>query len=423
MFFNQNLQRELPRWVADGLITPENAETLRQRYPVTKNSMTQTLALLGSVLLGIGVILFFAANWEAMSRTLKIAVVVLAVLLAYGGGYYLRYVRGTYPKVGYALICLGSLLYGAAIWLIGQIFHLAPEAGSAFLLWYLGVIPVAWLFQSSFNLVLALFNLTAWFIAGHYPLSWPFLFFPLLLVLTILPPAIRKKNHFVFVLAVLAGYIWFIPLGVKLAGINYSFQLGIISLLLFSLVIYLLGQWAERRAFFAEGFLQALSFVGLFAGLAAFTFHDFLSRFGADALGAFPWLIAGTLAVIVLLKIKERQLTLRDIPLLLLLLCLLPFFPQLGESSFLLIALNVLFFILTLGAVYYGYQAKRPLLFNLGMLLFAVAVAMKYFDIFFALLPRSAFFMSGGVLLLAGSFLLEYKRRDLLKSMEEGAGQ
>lgn len=421
MSFNSDLQREMTHWTKEGLISPETEAILRQRYPVAKKSMTQTLAVLGSLLLGIGVILFFAANWGVMPRVLKVAVVVLSFTLSYSAGYYLRYVTGSYPKVGYAFICLGSILYGSSIWLIAQIFHLPAEAGMGFFLWYVGVIPVAYLFNSTFNLTLALVNLVAWFLAGHYPLGWPYLIFPLLLGGTVLPLAIRKKDWFSFTIAVIASYIWFVPLGVKLAGIEFSFQLGFTGLLLFSIILYLLVQQLKDKSFFAIDFLLGLSLAGLFVGLSPFTFNDFLRGFdGLEVLPGFSYLVAASLLIIIALKLKDKKVSLHDLPLLLLYPCLYSFAPSLYSNQFLLIGNNLVLFVIALLSIYYGYVLKRPLIFNLSMVMFAAAIVMKYFDFFFALMPRSVFFMSGGVLLLLGSFLMEYKRRDLLKSMERG---
>lgn len=424
MSFNQNLHKEIDRWLQEDIITLDTADTLRERYPIAKRSMTQTLAVLGSILVGVGVILFFAANWQAMSQAAKVFVVVLSFTLAYGSGYYLAYVRKDYIRVGQALILLGSILYGSSIWLIAQIFHLEAEAGLGFFLWFLGVIPVAWLFNSSLNLALATVNLTAWFLAGNYPLSLPYFIFPLLLGLTVLPLAVQKRDRFNFTAVIIAAYIWFIPFGVKLSQTNYSFHIGIVSLLLLSLILYNLVKNLSGKGFFAENFLLVLTFLGLFIGFAPFTFHDFLQEFSRDTnLHQFPYLLAGSLAVTAFLKYRNRPLKLTDLPLIMLYPCLYLFFPSLGESMPLLVLNNVLFFVYALLVIYYGYQMRLPLIFNLSLLMFAAAVAMKYFDIFFALMPRSVFFMSGGLLLLVGSIILEHKRRNILKTMERGDGK
>jgi len=424
MSYNQRLQQEIEQWRKEGLITAETEAILLRRYPVVKRSMTQTLSLLGSLLFGIGVILFFSANWEIMPRALKIAVVMLSFTLSYSAGYYLRCYKATHPKVGYALICLGSLLYGAAIWLIAHIFHLPANTEMGFFLWYLGVIPIACLFNSSLNLALALVNLVVWFVAGQYPLGPAYLIFPVLLTATVLPLSLRKKDHFTLVLSVLAGYIWFVPLGVKLAQTGSVLQLGVTTLLLFTLILYYLGQFLKDKSFFAETFLHGIALLGLFVALAFFSFNDFLKEFSdITSLHYFPYLLAAVLLIILGFKLKKRTVGWTDLPLLLLYLCLFPFSPALSGNSGMLVVTNLLLFIYALLTVYYGYLIKRPFIFNLGILMFAAAVIMKYFDFFFAVLPRSAFFLTGGLLLLSGSFLLENKRRKLLKSMERGEEQ
>ncbi|MEW6663326.1 MAG: DUF2157 domain-containing protein [Bacillota bacterium] len=426
MSFNNQLQRELTLWLKEGLITQETADTLYQRYPVTKRSMTQTLALLGSILVGIGVILFFAANWEVMPRWMKIAVVILSFTLSYLSGHYLTHIRRDFPKVGYALICLGSILYGSAIWLIAQIFHLQAEAGMGFMLWYLGVIPIAYLYGSSLNLFLALATLTAWFLAGNYPLGPAFVVFPILLGGTILPLAIRKKDLFNFVAAVVAVYLWFIALGTKLSAADFSLHLGIVSLFILSIVLYLsVHLWDQKKPFFAGNFLLSISFIGIYAALGAFSFNAFLQEFylyRKFELLNFPYLIAGAILIMAVLKLKERKVSLKDLPLFLLYLLVFPFFPELGKNLPLLIFNNVVFFIFAILAIYYGYLIKSPFIFNLSMVLFAGAIAMKYFDFFFELLPKSAFFIAGGMLLLLGSLILENKRRSLINSMGRGDG-
>lgn len=421
MSFHQKMQHEIKSWQSEGVISLETARVLQQRYPVTKRSMTQTLALLGSILLGVGVILFFAANWEVMPRYFKVAVALLSFILASSIGYHLRYVQKTYPQVGYALLILGSLLYGAAIWLIGQIFHLQPEAAIGFFLWYLGIIPMAYLFRSALILFLAAGNLTAWFIAGHFPLSLPFWLYPLLLGTTILPLTLKKQDQVNFTAVLIAFYLWFISCGVKLAGINHSFTLGITSLLLFGLILYVFASLLGEKVFFAQDALWFLALTGLFIGLLPFTFHNFLSAFLKLAnLQYFPLFYAGSVLLIIFLKFKAKNISIKDLPLILLYLPFLAFLPNLTNSTTLLITNNLLLFFYTLWIIYTGYQEKSPFVFNVGIILFAVAIIFKYFDFFFALMPRSLFFMSGGILLLLGSFYLEHKRRHLLQTMKGG---
>jgi uncharacterized membrane protein len=58
---------------------------------------------------------------------------------------------------------------------------------------------------------------------------------------------------------------------------------------------------------------------------------------------------------------------------------------------------------------------------NIGLLFFVLDVIARYFDVFWKLLPRSLFFIIGGLILLSGGVFLEKKRRKVLASfnMEE----
>jgi uncharacterized membrane protein len=53
---------------------------------------------------------------------------------------------------------------------------------------------------------------------------------------------------------------------------------------------------------------------------------------------------------------------------------------------------------------------------NIGLLFFVLDVIARYFDFFWKLLPRSIFFIIGGIMLLLGGVILEKKRRKILAS-------
>ena len=73
--------------------------------------------------LGLGVILLFAYNWQDMHKFAKLGVIFGALLLAHGGGLWLRQQRCPDGVVEAAHL-LGSMLFGADIFLIAQIYHI-----------------------------------------------------------------------------------------------------------------------------------------------------------------------------------------------------------------------------------------------------------------------------------------------------------
>ncbi len=124
------LRDEVALWKNEGIIEDSQARAIMLRYPQTGEEtargsrLVTLLSVMGALLLGVGVILFFAANWQVMPKWLKVGIVLGSILIAYGTGYWLAFEKGNYPRVGRALIFLGTVLYGSGIWLIAQIFHI-----------------------------------------------------------------------------------------------------------------------------------------------------------------------------------------------------------------------------------------------------------------------------------------------------------
>ena len=79
---------------------------------------------------------------------------------------------------------------------------------------------------------------------------------------------------------------------------------------------------------------------------------------------------------------------------------------------------NIILFLEILGAITIGYFSRGIYLVNLGIVFFAIHVLTLYFSTFWRLLPRSLFFMLGGLLLLLGGVFLERKRRDLIAKIK-----
>lgn len=123
--FARALTPQLAAWTAEGLISPEQAGQLRARHPLPGPSArgtpwATTLAVVGAVLLGLGVITFVAANWGAIPDALKLGLLVVSMLAAYAGGYALRDRPGGRPGLGLSLYLLGALLYAATLFFVAQ---------------------------------------------------------------------------------------------------------------------------------------------------------------------------------------------------------------------------------------------------------------------------------------------------------------
>ncbi len=154
--FRRQLRREAEQWRVDGLIQPSQYDRLSTQYQFealeagARDRFILVLLGLGSILLGLGVITFVAANWQAISRVGKLALLLSLFLVANATGFYLLKrpldasgrERWTH-RLGHGLLLLGALVLGANLALSGQLFHRSGAAYELCLVWGLGVLLMA----------------------------------------------------------------------------------------------------------------------------------------------------------------------------------------------------------------------------------------------------------------------------------------
>jgi uncharacterized membrane protein len=133
--FRDGLRRELPRWRQDGLVTDEAAAALGERYglgkPEAGGPSIMAVYVLAALLVGGGVVSLVAWHWEEMARATKLVLILGAMLAAHGAGWWLRD-GGRHERIGHALQVVGTLIFGANIALVAQIFQVSGTWYGAF---------------------------------------------------------------------------------------------------------------------------------------------------------------------------------------------------------------------------------------------------------------------------------------------------
>lgn len=137
----QAMLEELNYQNEQGLISKEVIEEIKGCYEVIKPvGFTKAILAIASILIGIGVLSFIASNWQGMSSLLRFATIIFFNVLCNYGGIKLE---NKLPKTSRSLMYLGIIIYGAGIFLIGQMFHYNALYQTAFLVWAIGIIPIA----------------------------------------------------------------------------------------------------------------------------------------------------------------------------------------------------------------------------------------------------------------------------------------
>jgi uncharacterized membrane protein len=78
---------------------------------------------------------------------------------------------------------------------------------------------------------------------------------------------------------------------------------------------------------------------------------------------------------------------------------------------------NLLFSVLILLLIYYGFSSGDIRVVNMGLFWLALFLLAKYFDWFWGFLDRAMFFLVGGVILVVGGIVLEKQRRKIKSSL------
>jgi len=121
------------------------------------------ILIIGAILVGAGIFSFIAANWQGASRVVKLLIIIIAMLISHVSGWYLME-KYSYKKTGEILILLGSIIFGAGLFLVAQIFNIRANWPDGFVLWMIGVLFLAYIINSYAQYALAIIlGLTALF--------------------------------------------------------------------------------------------------------------------------------------------------------------------------------------------------------------------------------------------------------------------
>lgn len=128
--YRENLERDLDRWIAAGLVPGESRAAILASVPAARRLDAATaLGMVGAVLFGAAVIALVAANWDAMSRMVRFALVLGAFAAACGAAAWAAHTHR--PTWTDALLTVAALIFAAAIGLTGQIFDIVGEPRTA----------------------------------------------------------------------------------------------------------------------------------------------------------------------------------------------------------------------------------------------------------------------------------------------------
>lgn len=245
------VRQDIDRWAAVGLIDKQTAVRLSDdigRNAGRAISFGTVLAVMAAILLGASVLVFIAANWEAIPRLVRVSGLFALILASYVGGAVLK--ARDHAGFGEALYLVGAAAFGASIALIGQMYHFSGDETGAVLIWCLGTIAAAAGLRSPMLTNAAVVLSVVWFVMRSLDFgsstAFPHVF--LLMAAAIWAISYWTRSVAARHLLLLAVILYAVVFGVEA---NWITQVGIVLALLSVLVFlaaYLAPDHVERFA-------------------------------------------------------------------------------------------------------------------------------------------------------------------------------
>lgn len=424
------LKKETDLWVKKEIISREQAGQITGLYQQDgKNSLISILLILGAILLGAGIILFFASNWQYIPRWLKIGLVLIPLAAFHLAS---QLTHSSYPKLSAALSLLGCIMFGAGIWLIAQIYHINSHFPNGLLFWFLGVLPVAFFLKEQLPLALSSLLLGFWVVAERsyspFTILMGLFFLAVVFYLTY-----TMRSPFALAAGIISAVAYvamemFFILENNNHRFDLSFSVFIVLLLTAQLLIQLSRHPVNQIRYFSLIFETAgiiITGIALFAMSFEFAASGFIKIHSMSMAAFWVFYFLAALAGVYLAareraglveKVKENLGWLVMLVVILILL-IVP-----ASKLAIMITLNLLMFLWALSIIITGYQKQSSVYFTFGIFAFLVFTTTEYFNFFWKMLPKSLFFIVGGLVLIVGGSLLEHQRRKVIRSWGEVSG-
>lgn len=160
--YRQRLEADLARWQADGVITPAASAAIRGALAPAASGSTipVVVGIVGGLLIAAAFLAFVAAHWIEIARLARLAILFAGIVAAYGLGAWFA----STGRTVLADLCasVGSIVFGAGIALVGQMYHLGGDFAGGMMLWAIGALAAAALTGSRGALAVALVAATIW---------------------------------------------------------------------------------------------------------------------------------------------------------------------------------------------------------------------------------------------------------------------
>jgi uncharacterized membrane protein len=421
---SDKITNELQELLKANVVTEETAEKIRHYFNEKKqgnqNRLSSVFGILGAILVGLGIILVFAHNWDTLSRLTKI---VLSFLPLITGQLFCGYSLLKKSESPAWRESSGVILFfpvGSSISLIAQVYNIPGDLNSFLMTWMLLCLPLVYLLKSSIVSLLYLTGITYYGCNANY-FTYPVIhsYYYWLLLLGIAPhyyELLKTKANSNFTLF----HNWFIALSIVICLGTIAHKNGnSIALSYMSLftIFYFIGQ----TSFFEKQKLKNNSYLifgklGILYLLFLYSFKWFWDKsiYNTSSLSETFFSIEFIIALFLtffaglLFYKKNSQTNFKEISILeLVFLTNILFFIPGYEFS---IVANGIVLAIGISEIKRGSNLNHLGILNFGLILISILVTCRFFDTNLSFVIRGILFITIGLGFFLTNYLMLKKR-------------
>lgn len=423
-----SILKDLPELVKADVISEENAGRIQDYYLKKGGHSTNRLfivfGILGAILVGLGIILIIAHNWDELSKTTKtfFAFLPLVTGQVFCGFTLFRKTNSIVWRESSAAFLFCAV--GACVSLVSQIYNIPDNLSSFVFTWMIMCLPLVYVIRSSVASLLYIIGIT------HYACNTSYWSYPYaesydywLLLIGILPHYYYlyknkpESNFMVF-------HNWLVPLSAIITlGTVAGKAAELMNIAYFSLfgLLYLSGSmnFFMQKSPLSNGFKRLGSlgtiFLLLFLSFDWF-WEDLRNRdFRFAEINSTPEFLASVLlsiaaGIVFLVHLKNKSpKTILPTGSIFMLFILTFLIGMVSNISVVLINLYVL--LIGISIINDGARQDHLGILNYGLLIITALVICRFFDTDLSFVIRGILFVSVGIGFFAANYLMLKKRK------------
>lgn len=423
---NSKIQNDIKELLEEQVISNEVATNIESYYKSKKtdtpNRLFTVFAVLGSTLVGLGIILILAHNWDDFSRNIKtifaFAPLIIGQLIV---GYSILKKKSTTWKEASGVFLFFAV--GSSIALVSQIYNIPGNFSSYMLTWILLCTPLIYLLKSNTLAILHIAFATNYACSVGYfdgnDTPWIYLGLLTLIVPHYYQLLKHKKAH-----NITSIFNWLLPLSMIIvlgAFVKGNGEFGFLMYVILFGLLYNIGKlpFFDNQKLRRNGYL-VLGSLGTIYMLLLTSFEwlwkDILRHdidFNTQEVYVSLALFIITLGL-VLYSYSKKWIQNFNLFQYVFLLFTIIFFIGLSNSIVSIVLINLITLILGIMAIKIGAEKLHFGILNYGLLIITALIVCRFFDTNMSFVVRGLLFVSVGV----GFFLTNYMMLKKQKSKE-----